>query len=123
MVATALIISITALALPQPAYAGMLPTATAVAGADRDRITNTVNRADVQARLQAYGVNIADVNARIAALTDDEAARIARQIDNLPAGADGLGAVVGLAVLVFIVLLITDLLGLTKVFPFTKPIR
>jgi hypothetical protein len=123
IVAAALIVSITALALPQPAEAGMLSTATAIAGADRDRITHAVNRAEVRAQLQASGVNIADVNARIAALTDDEAARIARQIDSLPAGADGVGAVVGLALLIFVVLLITDLLGVTKVFSFTRPIR
>jgi hypothetical protein len=123
IVATALIVSITSLALPQPAQAGMLSTGTAIAVGDRDRIANVVNRAEVRAQLQAYGVNIADVNARIAALTDEEAARVAQQIDSLPAGADGIGALVGLAVFIFIVLLITDLLGVTKVFPFTKPIR
>ena len=60
----------------------------------------------------------------VAPLSDEEAAQLARQIDNLPAGADaGIGPIVGAIVLVFLVLLITDLLGLTKVFPFTRPIR
>jgi hypothetical protein len=83
-----------------------------------------LDRADVRAKLEELGVESADVKARVAALTDAEAAQLARSIDNLPAGADGgVGAIVGALVLVFLVLLITDLLGLTKVFPFTKPIR
>jgi hypothetical protein len=122
IVATVLIVSITALALPQPAYAGMLSTGAAIATGDRDRITNMVNRSEVRAQLQAYGVNVADVNARIAALTDEEAAQMARRLDTLPAGGDA-GAVLGLALLVFIVLVITDLLGVTHIFPFIKPIR
>ena len=34
-----------------------------------------------------------------------------------------MGAVVGALLLVFIILLITDILGFTHVFPFTKPIK
>jgi uncharacterized protein DUF6627 len=41
-------------------------------------------------------------------------------MDQLPAGGDGFGALVGAAVLIFLVLLITDLAGLTHVFPFVK---
>jgi hypothetical protein len=122
IVATALIVSITALALPQPAQAGMLSTGAALAAGDRDRIVNVMNRGEVRAQLQAYGVNVADLNARIAALTDEEAAQIARQVDSLPAGGDA-GAVLGVALLVFLVLVITDLLGVTHIFPFIKPIR
>jgi hypothetical protein len=62
------------------------------------------------------------VKARVAALTDDEVAQLAAKIDSLPAGADG-GGLIGALVLIFIVLLITDILGLTKIFPFTRPIR
>jgi hypothetical protein len=52
--------------------------------------------------------------------TDAEAAQLVSNIDELPAG--GIG-IVGAIVLVFLVLLVTDILGYTKVFPFTKPIR
>ena len=68
-------------------------------------------------------MNPADVSARIATLSDDEAAQLADRIDTLPAGGDGVGAVIGALVLVFIILLITDILGFTHVFPFTKPIK
>jgi hypothetical protein len=73
----------------------------------------------VRARLQAYGVDPAQAQARVAALTDEEAARLAAQIDELPAGGDILGA----AVVVFLVLLFTDVMGYTKIFPFTRSVR
>ena len=46
-------------------------------------------------------------------------AAMSQQLDNAPAGGDILGVVLT----VFFVLLITDILGLTKVFPFTRSIR
>ena len=46
-------------------------------------------------------------------------AQLAGRIDTLPAGGEILGAIV----LIFLVLLLTDILGFTKVFPFTKPIK
>jgi hypothetical protein len=42
------------------------------------------------------------------------------QIDQDPAGA---ADVVGVLFTVFIILLVTDILGLTKVFPFTRSVR
>ena len=63
------------------------------------------------------GVNPADAKARVASLTDDEAAQLASKIDNLPAGGDGVGALIGALLIIFIVLLITDILGVTHVFP------
>ncbi len=120
----ALIVSIAGLGLPLPASAGMVATDTAIATAARDRIDSVLERADVRAQLETRGVSPAEVKARVAALSDAEAAQLAHQIDSLPAGADGgVGAIVGALVLVFLILLITDLLGWTKVFPFTRTIR
>ena len=56
----------------------------------------------------------------ISASTDAEAAHIVSNIDELPAG--GIG-IIGAILIVFLVLLLTDILGYTKVFPFTKPMR
>jgi hypothetical protein len=114
---------IASLALPLPAQAGMLSTEAAIAGDAKERIVTFLERSDVQAQLASRGVNPADAKARVASLSDAEAAQLAAQIDRMPAGADAAGAIVGAIILVFIVLLITDLLGLTKVFPFTRPIR
>src|SRR3977135_920744 len=78
LVASLLIVSIAGLRLPLPAQAGTLSTRAALASAERDRIVSTLDRADVRAQLEAYGVRAADVKARVAALTDEEAARLPR---------------------------------------------
>lgn len=83
------------------------------------RIIAALDRPDVVAQLEQFGVSKSDAQARVAALTDDEAATLAGQIDTLPAGGD----IVGALLLVFFVLLVTDVLGLTKVFPFTRSVR
>lgn len=119
-IASALIVATAGTALPLPAAAGMIGTESATSAASRDRIGAALARAEVRARLEAAGVRVEDVRARVNALTDDEAAQLAQQLDNLPAGGDG---IVGAIVLVFIVLLVTDILGYTKVFPFTRQAR
>ena len=87
------------------------------------RLLAVLDRADVAAALgaalQARGVSPEQLQARIHALTDTEATQLLAQIDAAPAGGD----ILGLVFTVFIVLLITDILGLTKVFPFTRSVR
>lgn len=84
---------------------------------ERARIHEALNREDVKAKLMSLGVEPSQVQARVDALTDEEAQRLAKQIDEMPAGGDSL---IGALVFIFIVLLITDLLGVTDVFSFTK---
>ena len=122
-VAGLLIVSLTGLGLPLPAHAGMIGTDSVAASGDRDRIAGLLERAEVRAGLEAYGVSPADVKARVAAMTDQEITQLAGQIDRLPAGGDGVGGILFLAVFVFLVLLVTDILGFTKIFPFTRPVR
>lgn len=93
--------------------------ASAAAQQNQAKITAALNRPEVLAQLEQMGVNKADAQARVAALTDEEAATLAHQIDSLPAGGD----VVGALLVIFFVLLVTDILGLTKVFPFTRSHR
>jgi len=116
LIASLLVICI---AMPLPTQAAMVATDAALAGVQRAQVGRLLERADVQARLETYGVQPAEIKARVAALSDDEAAALAARIDGLPAGGDIIGAVV----LVFIILLITDILGFTKIFPFTRPVR
>ena len=85
--------------------------------AERERIANLLARTDVREQLVNYGVELNEVEARVAALSDQEVQQMAEQLDNMPAGANG---VVGALLTVFIILLVTDLLGLTHVFPFTR---
>ncbi len=87
--------------------------------ADHLRLQAALDRADLAAALQARGVSTGELRARVNALTDAEAAQLTAQIDSAPAGGD----VIGVLFTVFVVLLVTDILGLTKVFPFTRSIR
>lgn len=119
-----LMVSMLSMSLWMPsAQAGMVSSeqviASQAAQQDRERVRALFERQDVREQLQARGVDADAARARVDALTDEEVASINGKLDSLPAGGDIVGAVV----FVFLVLLITDLLGLTKVFPFTKPVN
>jgi len=73
----------------------------------------------VQSALQSHGVTSESAVERVKAMSDDEVAQLAGRIDQAPAGGD----ILGILFTVFIILLITDILGLTKVFPFTRSMR
>jgi hypothetical protein len=113
MIAALLIVSTTATSLPVQA-------AMIAADADRQRIAAALERAEVREQLAAFGVGLEQAQARVAALSDAEAAELAARIEELPAGGIDVLAVV---LVVFLVLLITDILGYTKIFPFTRPAR
>lgn len=112
-----LLITIFALeVLSTPAYATMISTGDAIRSnmtpADRVRVSKFLARDDVTQQLKKYGVDPVDVQARVAALTDEEIGQLNSQIDNLPAGA----GVVWIVGAVFVVLLILELVGVTNVF-------
>ena len=122
LVAGVVLVAMTGLTFPLPAQAGVVATeALAASGSgpsDRERLAVLLARSDLRAQLEARGVRPGDVRARIDALSDEEAAQLAGRLDALPAGGDVVGAIV----FVFLVLLFTDLMGWTKVFPFTKQV-
>ena len=103
------------------AHAGMIGTEAVVNAAqaqqNRERLHSALNRDDVQAQLLARGVDPTQVQARVDSLTDEELQTLATDMDQLPAGGDSF---LGALVFIFIVLLITDILGLTNIFPFVK---
>ncbi len=87
---------------------------------DRARVETFLSRDDVQGQLILLGIDPEEAASRVASLTDKEVQQIAGRLDELPAGEGGIGPVVGAIVLIFLVLLVTDLLGLTDVYPFVK---
>ncbi len=105
------------LGLQSPASAGVIGTADYLAAEARAGhladVNAALNRDDVRAQLVAMGVDPAAAVDRVAALSDSELAEVAQQIDTLPAGGDGLLAVIGV---VFVVLLILEIIGVTDVF-------
>jgi len=107
--------------LPMPAHAALVGTEQVLHtdGAARAHIHAWLARDEVRQALLGNGVDAGQVQARVDALSDEEAADLAARIDRMPAGGDFLGILFA----VFVILLITDILGLTKVFPFTRPVR
>ena len=82
----------------------------------RDTLLQTLDREDVKTALVARGVDPALAKQRVASMTAEEVALLSQKMDDLPAGGD----ILGVAVLVFLVLLFTDIMGYTDVFPFVK---
>jgi hypothetical protein len=89
----------------------------------RELIHGLMAREDIQAALVREGIDPQEAQARAESLSDAEAVRLAGAIETLPAGGSSLGLIVGAILLVFIILLITDIMGYTDVFPFTKKHR
>lgn len=87
----------------------------------RDYVKKFLAREDAKAAMMAQGVDPLEAVARVDSLTDSEVIQLADQIEQLPAGGDSfLGVVLAIAILVFLVLVITDITGHTDVFPFIK---
>ena len=86
---------------------------------NRTHLQSLLARTDVKEELQAMGVSMDQVQARVDSMTDTEVLAVVDRIDELPAGASLGGALV----VIFIVLIITDALGITDVFTFVKSRR
>jgi hypothetical protein len=119
-----LVFTLAAWTIPPQAMAGMIGTeqsaATLSTPVDRSALHALLEREDVQRQLVALGVDPTDAHARVAALTNDQARDMAARIDEMPAGGiDVLGALFTVA----IILLVTDLLGFTRVYPFMRTAR
>lgn len=109
-------LSLLSLGMQAPAVAGVVSTADATAiarGEDpRALVGATLARADVQAKFAELGVDPSAIAGRLAALSDQEIAKLAGQIESAPAGGDAL-AVIGI---VFVVLIILELVGVIDIF-------
>jgi hypothetical protein len=112
---------------PADSLPALIPTeqfgaAVAVRSGDsaRQHLLDTLDRADVVAALIKRGLDPDQARDRVAVLTDAQAVDFAAQIDRAPAGSS---EVLSAALFIFVLLLVTDILGFTKVFPFTRAVR
>lgn len=87
---------------------------------ERGRILDFLARDEVRNEIQSMGVSPDEAAARVQALSDAEVMQIAQHFDEQPAGQSVVGVLVGAALLIFVILLITDLLCWTSVFNFTR---
>lgn len=79
----------------------------------RVAVRGFLDRDDVQAQLEARGVDATDALQRVNSLTASELATLSAQIDTLPAGEGAIGFVIGLIV----IFMLLDIAGVTDVFP------
>ena len=86
----------------------------------KEKVIQFTAREDVAKILGQMDVDPKMIEERVASMTDDEVWEIAYQIDTLPAGGS---SIIGAVVFVFVLLLVTDILGFTKVFNFTRTVR
>ena len=85
----------------------------------RAKLMQAVQREDVRQQLLNMGVDPAAVESRINLMTHEEIAQLNQQVEDLPAG----GSVLGVLLIIFIVFVITDVIGATDIFPFIKPVN
>lgn len=82
----------------------------------REKLLQTLDREEVKNALIQHGVDPAMAKLRVASMTAEEVQIMNQKMEELPAGS----GIVGAALLVFLVLLFTDIMGYTDVFPFVK---
>ena len=102
-----------------PAQAGMVGTAemTSSLNTGLSNAEISVQRAWIQQQLEANGVPASHAALRVSSLSDNQIQQVHQRIDEMPAGAGALGIIA----FGFLVLVITDLTGITDVFPFIRP--
>lgn len=83
-----------------------------VRAATETQVRGSLARDDVRQAMQGLGVDPTDAESRVASLSDAELIQLQGELDRLPAGGNAL-AVIGV---VFIVLLILELVGVTNIF-------
>jgi hypothetical protein len=86
----------------------------------RDNLKTLLSRSDIKNTLISQGIDPDEAKARVDSLSDAEVIEVAGKIEQFPAGGGAFEALIGAALIVFLVLLITDILGYTNVFPFVK---
>lgn len=86
---------------------------------DKEVLLQTINRVEVQQQLLDLGVSSADIESRVNQMTQQEIAQLNQQINELPAGS----GVLGFILVIFIVFVITDVIGATNIFSFIHPVR
>ena len=120
-----LALSILLVSVPyRPALAAIIGTEAMIdiarAQEARDHVNSILAREDVKAAFIAQGINPLEAKARVDALSNAEIIYLADEIDQLPAGGSTLGTILVVALIVFLVLLFTDIMGYTDIFPFVK---
>ena len=120
-----LLLSLNLIVLPiGPAQAAMIGNSQIITEVqselNRSEILHILDREAAQQQMIALGVSPDMVKQRVAQMTDAEVAQLNQHLADLPAGGVD---VLGVILILFIVFIITDMLGATNIFPFVKPVN
>jgi predicted PurR-regulated permease PerM len=121
---TAIFLSILLALMPLlPAQAAMIGNEQIVSQSQsqqtRDGLQQLFEQETARQQLQAWGANPDQIKSRIDSLTDAELAQFNQQVNDLQAGGD----VLGILLVIFLVFIITDVIGATDIFPFIHPVK
>ena len=78
---------------------------------DLDKIQKFLETKLVMQRLEDLGFSSLEVKERLSLLSDNQLHNYAQQLDTLKVGGDGLGAVIGVLVIIILVIVILHLTG------------
>jgi hypothetical protein len=108
----------------QSAMAALIGTESVInadrAQSAREYLKSVLAREDVKNALVSQGINPGEAQNRLDGLTDEEATRLADQLQELPAGGGFFTTLLIVVFIIFLVLLVTDITGYTDIFPFVK---
>lgn len=93
------------------APSGILPSARTDRTADLATVQKALEQKMVRERLENLGLAADEVQARLGQLSDQQLHNVARQLDELKVGGDGIGIVIGLLVIAILVVLLIQLTG------------
>jgi len=102
-----------------PLQGAMLGNQVLMTEITRADIIASLDQAKVQNLLVSNGVDPQAAKLRIQQMSDDELAQLQQEFQQLPAGAGGAGTLLA----IFVILLITDMIGATDIFPFVKKVE
>lgn len=85
---------------------------------NKQQVIALVDSEAVQAKLTSLGVDPADAKMRVDNMTNEELIAFNQNMNDMPAG-----GIVGAVVTVLAVIAVLDLLGVTDVYPFIRPLN
>jgi hypothetical protein len=84
---------------------------------NKQQVLALVDSTEVQQKLTTLGVSPAEAKMRVDGMTNDELLVFNQQMNDMPAG-----GIIGTIVTVLVVVAVLDLMGITDVYPFIRPI-
>jgi hypothetical protein len=101
-----------------PSLAGMIGSVTSRPSSDQETrqqelsvIQRALENEMIKAKLDAHGLTPDEIQARLHGLSDEQIHLLAQASDNVLAGGDGLGVVIGILLIVLLIILILHFTG------------